>query len=50
MDVRLEYIHKLADICIANEWLEGITANPGYNYLSLTEAGLSIAITQKSTG
>ncbi len=44
IDVRLTDLHKFADICIANEWLERTTADPGYNYLSLTEAGLQIAI------
>lgn len=42
--VQLEELHKLADICIANEWLERTTADPGYNYLSLTESGLKLAI------
>ena len=40
----LEDIYKLADICIANEWLERTTADPNYKYLSLTSAGLEIAI------
>jgi hypothetical protein len=44
MDVQLEAVHRLADICIANEWLERTTADTYYSYLSLTEAGLQIAI------
>lgn len=43
-DVQLEDVHKYTDICLANEWLERTTADPGYLYLSLTRAGLSIAI------
>lgn len=43
-NISLAELHKYADICIANEWLERTTANPAYNYLSLTEAGLQIAI------
>ena len=43
-EVRLSELHKLADICIANEWLERTTADPEYKYLSLTDAGLKIAI------
>ena len=35
-------LQKIADICIANEWLERTTADPNYKYLSLTEAGLQI--------
>ncbi len=44
VDVPIEVLHKLADICIANEWLERTTIDPGYNYLSLTEAGLKLAV------
>lgn len=44
VDVRLNELHKLADICIANEWLERTTADVEYRYLSLTEAGLQTAI------
>lgn len=44
VDVQITDLHKLADICIANEWLERTTADPHYRYLSLTEAGLQIAI------
>jgi len=47
IDVQLTEVHKLANICIANEWLERTTADPDYKYLSLTEAGLSMAIAQK---
>lgn len=43
-NVSIEQLHKLADICIANQWLERTTADPEYKYLSLTEAGLQIAI------
>ena len=44
VDVLLSELQRLADICIANEWLERTTADPEYKYLSLTEAGLKIAI------
>lgn len=44
IEVRLENVLKLVDICIANEWLERTTADPNYKYLSLTEAGLQMAI------
>ena len=40
----LEEAQKITDICIANEWLERTTADPGYNYLSLSEAGLQIVL------
>jgi hypothetical protein len=43
--VQLEVLHKLADICIANEWLERTTADQEYRYLSLTESGLNMAVT-----
>lgn len=43
-EVSLIALHKLADICIANEWLERTTADPAYKYLSLTEAGLQMAV------
>ncbi len=42
--VSLEVARKLTDICIANEWLERTTADPAYNFLSLTEAGLQVVI------
>ena len=42
--VTLDDTHRLTDICIANEWLERTTIDPGYNFLSLTEAGLQIVI------
>jgi len=42
--VSMEQAQKLTDICIANEWLERTTADPNYKYLSLTEAGLQVAI------
>ena len=44
VDVQITDLHKFTDICIANEWLERTTADPGYKYLSLTEAGLQMAI------
>lgn len=43
-NVTLELARKVADICIANEWLERTTIDPGYNFLSLTEAGLRIVL------
>ena len=42
--VSVEALQKLADICIANEWLERTTADIHYKYLSLTEAGLQILL------
>lgn len=48
-DVTLAQLHKFADICLANEWLERTTADPAYKYLSLTEAGLSVAISYQYT-
>lgn len=42
--VSVEEMQKLADICIANEWLERTTADPNYKYLSLTENGLQILL------
>lgn len=36
--------HRLTDICIANEWLERTTIDPGYNFLSLTQAGLQTVL------
>jgi hypothetical protein len=47
VNASLSEVHKYADICIANEWLERTTADPYYNYLSLTEAGLQIAISHQ---
>ena len=44
VEVSLAELHKYADICIANEWLERTTADPAYKYLSLTEAGLQVAV------
>lgn len=43
-NIQLEGVQKLADICIANEWLERTTADPHYNFLSLTEAGLQMVL------
>lgn len=42
--VTLEQSQQLTDICIANEWLERTTADPAYNFLSLTEAGLQVVL------
>lgn len=42
--VSLEEARKMTDNCIANEWLERTTIDPGYNFLSLTEAGLQIIL------
>lgn len=44
VDIPIVDLHKFADICIANEWLERTTADVDYGFLSLTEAGLQIAI------
>lgn len=41
-DLHLSDVQRLADICIANEWIERTTADRGYNYLSLTEEGLEM--------
>ncbi len=49
VEVSLAELHKYADICLANEWLERTTADPAYNYLSLTEAGLNMAVTYQYT-
>lgn len=43
----LENVYRLADICIANEWLIRTTADQNYHYLSLTEAGLQAAIARR---
>lgn len=43
-DVTLEEVQKLTDICIANEWLERTTIDPGYNFLSLTAGGLQVVL------
>lgn len=42
--VSVEEAQRLADICIANEWLERTTADPYYKYLSLTESGLQVVL------
>lgn len=42
--VSLEEVHARTDTCIANEWLERTTIDPGYNFLSLTEAGLQVVL------
>lgn len=48
-EVRLAELHRYAAICIANEWLERTTADPAYNFLSLSEAGLQVAIAYQYT-
>lgn len=40
---------KLTDVCIANEWLERTTADPNYNFLSLTEAGLQFLLIKNNS-
>lgn len=50
VEVSLEELHKLVDICIANQWIERTTADPNYKYLSLTNAGLEIAIAYQYSG
>ncbi|RUQ97316.1 hypothetical protein [Legionella septentrionalis] len=47
VDMTLEKLEKLADICIANEWLERTTADPHYNFLSLTPAGLQVVLARE---
>jgi hypothetical protein len=47
--VSVEEAQKFTDICIANEWLERTTADPNYKYLSLTEAGLQIVLSNEYT-
>lgn len=42
--VSLEEVRHLTDYCIANEWLERTTADPHYNFLSLTENGLQYVL------
>ncbi len=46
-EVQLENVHRLVDICIANQWLERTTADPNYKYISLTNDGLDVAIAQQ---
>ena len=45
--VSIEQAQKLTNICIANQWLERTTADPGYNFLSLTEAGLQMVLSSQ---
>lgn len=47
VDIQLTDLHQCADICIANQWLERTTADPEYRYLSLTDAGLQMAISHQ---
>ncbi|WP_115332554.1 hypothetical protein [Legionella busanensis] len=47
--VTLEEAQHATDICIANEWLERTTIDPGYNFLSLTAAGLQIVLANQYT-
>ncbi|MGQ3890039.1 hypothetical protein ACQUW5_13540 [Legionella sp. CNM-1927-20] len=42
--VSLEEAQRATDTCIANEWLERTTIDPGYNFLSLTAAGLQVVL------
>ncbi|KTC71677.1 hypothetical protein Lbir_1532 [Legionella birminghamensis] len=42
--VSVEDMQRLADACIANEWLERTTIDPGYKFLSLTASGLQIVL------
>ena len=42
--VTLDEVEALTDVCIANEWLERTTIDPGYNFLSLTAQGLQIIL------
>jgi hypothetical protein len=42
--ISVEAVQRLTDICLANEWLQRTTIDPGYNFLSLTEAGLQILL------
>lgn len=42
--VTVEEVQRLADVCIANEWLERTTADIHYKYLSLSEAGLQVVL------
>lgn len=44
IEVTIKEAHRLTDICIANEWLERTTIDPGYNFLSLTQAGLQVVL------
>ncbi|WP_133127465.1 hypothetical protein [Legionella nagasakiensis] len=46
-NVGLDELYRLADLCIANEWLERTTADPYYNFLSLTEDGLKVFVKHK---
>ncbi len=45
--VSLQQVHTLVDVCIANEWIQRTTADPGYNFLSLTYAGLQVALANR---
>lgn len=47
--VSVEEAQRFTDICIANEWLERTTIDPGYNFLSLSEAGLQIVLINQYT-
>lgn len=47
--VSLDEAQRLTDACIANEWLERTTIDPGYNFLSLSEAGLQIVLINEYT-
>ena len=45
--IDMEGMQRLADVCVANEWLERTTADPNYKYLSLTEAGLQMVLANR---
>ncbi|STX29449.1 Uncharacterised protein [Legionella beliardensis] len=47
--VSLQEAQRVTDICIANEWLERTTIDPGYNFLSLTAIGLQIVLANQYT-
>lgn len=47
--VALDQARALTDICIANEWLERTTIDPGYNFLSMTQTGLQVVLANQYT-
>lgn len=40
IDITIEALENAARTCIASRWLERTTADPYFNYLSMTESGL----------
>ena len=40
MNVSIEELEEAAKLCIASGWLERTTADPYFNFLSMTENGL----------